>query len=667
MTIDIETIKIDNSLNPYLICGYTGNNYIHSYANDLSHDARIEMFVNFFKQILELKEIKYIYAHNLSGFDGIFLLTQLIRFDAANVEPVLFNGKLMAIKFKTKNRTIVFKDSFLLLPMSLRQLCKSFGVSTYKSHFPFNLSDINYVGEFPSFEYWSGITKDEYDSIKHQFTIQSKYNNDSLWSFRGEAIKYCNIDCKCLFDVLAKFNELLFIEFKLNIHGALTLPALAMKIYKIHYMPKDTIYQIHGTVEKDIRESYTGGAVDVYLPHNGVHQDFMSNERHRLYYYDVNSLYPFVMSSLEMPIGKPIAFEGDIRSVEPEAYGFFYCKITSPKYLEHPILQRRIKTQDGVRTIAGLGEWEGWISSFEIDNSLKYGYQFEIIKGYKFKTAIIFKEYVEKMYSLRMKYPKKDPMNLIAKLLMNSLYGKFGMKSDTTVVEIYDSNNSDQMDKLHDNLDAYGETIQDYLKLDSYYLMVRSSKSYAFQDESTDQYHGLDVNICIASAITAGGRVWMSQIKNDPKIKLYYSDTDSVIINRELNDTLVGSELGKFKLEYTINRAVFLAPKVYGFITTDGEEIVKVKGVTQKSLEGLHVSELEQLLVKDSNMEFNQEKWFKNLLVGSIAVSDMAYQLKVTSNKRHALYHTYCLPSGDEVEIFNKTRPYWYHEIESKK
>jgi len=60
-----------------------------------------------------------------------------------------------------------------------------------------------------------------------------------------------------------------------------------------------------------------------------------------------------------MPVGKPIAFLGNIRKIEPDAYGFFYCKITSPEYLEHPILQRRIKTSNGKRTIAGLGSWQG--------------------------------------------------------------------------------------------------------------------------------------------------------------------------------------------------------------------------------------------------------------------------------------------------------------------
>ena len=33
-------------------------------------------------------------------------------------------------------------------------------------------------------------------------------------------------------------------------------------------MPKETIYQLTSNVESDIRQSYTGGAVDVYIPHN---------------------------------------------------------------------------------------------------------------------------------------------------------------------------------------------------------------------------------------------------------------------------------------------------------------------------------------------------------------------------------------------------------------
>jgi hypothetical protein len=65
---------------------------------------------------------------------------------------------------------------------------------------------------------------------------------------------------------------------------------------------------------------------------------------------------------------------------------------------------------------------------------LKYGYTFKVLNGYKFNQGDIFSKYVSVLYNLRLTYTKDNPMNLIAKLLMNSLYGKFGMKTDITEV-----------------------------------------------------------------------------------------------------------------------------------------------------------------------------------------------------------------------------------------
>ena len=71
MTIDIETVMVENKQTPYLICGYTPENSIESHASDLIENSINQMFSNFITKLLENKNIKYIYAHNLSGFDGI--------------------------------------------------------------------------------------------------------------------------------------------------------------------------------------------------------------------------------------------------------------------------------------------------------------------------------------------------------------------------------------------------------------------------------------------------------------------------------------------------------------------------------------------------------------------------------------------------------------------
>ena len=394
MTMDIETIIQDNKQTPYLICGYSEDKYIHSFAKDLSIDSIKSMFRDFINKLIANKDIKVVYAHNLSGFDGILLLKHLINYPGAKTDPLIFNGKLMSIKFtikldNKKSRVIIFKDSLLFLPMPLRTLCNFFKVEQVKTYFPFLLNDINYSGAIPEFDLWMGISGADYIELSKEYT-------NKVWNFKDEALKYCKIDCKSLFDILNTFNNLIFEHFSINPHNSkiISLPGLAMRIFKAHYLIPNTIYQLLGNVENDIRQAYTGGAVDAYIPHNGVHGNpnnaIREIGRKDLFYYDVNSLYPFIMSSVTMPSGKPIFFEGNILNVMPDAFGFFYCKISSPAKLNEPILQRKIKTSDGVRTIAGLGTWEGWIYSEEMDNAIKLGYTFEILRGYRFEGLQIW-------------------------------------------------------------------------------------------------------------------------------------------------------------------------------------------------------------------------------------------------------------------------------------
>ena len=641
--MDIETINDNGNLIPYLICGYNGVKYITSYAHAEPALVQQELFSSFMDQLLSssfsISKNLIVYAHNLTGFDGIFLMKHLLSF--GKVEPLLFNGKLKCIKLITHcGRIVIFKDSYQLLPLSLRKLCVAFNVTISKGHFPFNLTNVFYTGVFPKLEHWTGLTSNEYLNLKNEF--KSKF-----WSFQEESIKYCQLDCQSLHEVLTKFNELIFNEFKVNINKSLTLPSLAMRIYKTHFMPANSIYQLGGEVEQAIRESYSGGAVDVYIPHN--RKSVLSKQLTKLFYYDVNSLYPSVMLNNPMPIGLPTAFEGNIRLVEPDAYGFFYCNITSPALLKHPLLQRKIK---GRGTVAGLGTWTGWISSLEMDNAVKFGYTFEIIKGYQFETGDLFSGYVNKMYSLRSQFEKGHPMNLIAKLLMNSLYGKFGMKMERTVVDIFNLNVDADKLALRKLLDTVAESIQDHVELgDNKYLFVRSALSNVFND---DNYHGSDVNIAIASAITAAARVQMSVFKNNHNFNLYYSDTDSIVIDNSLPESMVGKELGQLKLEHLISKAVFLAPKVYGLIDVEGNEIIKIKGVTDEVTSKLHINDLEHLLIQDANRVFSQHKWYKSLMGGSITITDVLYNLKVTSNKRNAIY-----VDG----VFNSTEPVNYDDL----
>jgi len=245
VTMDIETINLENKITPYLICAYNGTDYLTSYGELINGIVDQQaLFTSFINQLLTFfnkgGNTLTVYAHNFAKFDGIFLFNQLLQFGI--VIPKVRDGKIISLKLKLnisgyKNKTIIFNDSMLLLPQALRKLCESFGIESSKGYFPFKLSNIFYTGMLPKFENWTGISLTQYELLLKEYTGVE-------WNFKEEAIKYCKLDCQVLHQILIKFNELIFSNFKVNIQGSLTLPSLAMRIYRALFMPENTIYQL---------------------------------------------------------------------------------------------------------------------------------------------------------------------------------------------------------------------------------------------------------------------------------------------------------------------------------------------------------------------------------------------------------------------------------------
>jgi hypothetical protein len=526
------------------------------------------------------------------------------------------------------------------LIVSLKFLAKVFEVNTQKSIFPYsfvNENNLDYIGPIPDIKYFDGISHLDYNCY---------IENYNIWNLRDEAIKYCEIDCISLYQVLIKFSNLIFEKFNINIHKYPTLSSLAFAIFRTHYLNKDEVPQLSGRIAKDIRQGYTGGAVDMYIPKapDGV----------KIFCYDVNSLYPFVMNEFDMPIGKPIHFIGDIRKTDPEAFGFFYCKIIAPDNLKHPIIQTHIKTKSGIRTVAPLGTWEDMIFSGEMDNAIKFGYKFEILWGYKFEPENIFKKYVDTLYQLRLKYHRSHPLNLVAKLLMNSLYGRFGMIDEFPDITIFKDKKS-----LMKFMSDPNHNILTTIELGDKVLVKHRSEDKNRKNLLYGNLETHNTNVSIAAAITGYARIHMSQFKNNPNFNLFYSDTDSVYIDKPLPDELVSSKvLGKMKLENILDKAIFLAPKVYYLITETGQHIYKVKGLSH-DIE-LNFNNFDDLLEKESFLKRIQTKWRKNLSEGNISILNEIYTLQVTNNKRKLIYENNKLIDtipyiiNEEKEILNK-------------
>jgi hypothetical protein len=150
----------------------------------------------------------------------------------------------------------------------------------------------------------------------------------------------------------------------------------------------------------------------------------------------------------------------------------------------------------------------------------------------------------------------------------------------------------------------------------------------------TSKKKPVNSSVAIASAIASYARIFMSQFKNTSEYIIYYTDTDSFYVNKRFLDELIGTKLGQFKLEAVIKEAVFVAPKLYGCITIDGEEISKVKGYKHHVPFGL----LKSLLHKNNIIKLEQEKWFKNMYQSSIKIENQEYNITATQNKRELIY-----------------------------
>jgi len=512
----------------------------------------------------------------------------------------------------------------LMLPSSLDKLSKAFNVNNKKILFPIywllNNPDfnVNYIGCVPDIKYFKDISIEDYNTYVNE--------RGNKWNLRNELLNYNIIDCIALYEILIKFNDLIYAKFSLNAFNYPTLPSLAFAIYRSSFMNDYKIPKIGGKMLHDIRKSYTGGATEMYIPYG-----------ENLYHYDINSLYPTSMFRFDMPIGNIKQFTGNILDIMDNPFGFFKCKITSPEFLNNPILQIRYND----RTISPLGTFTGWFFSEELFNSLKYGYTFEILEGYLFERNNIFKDYVSVLHQIKQSTDKSNPMYLIAKLLLNSLYGKFGMTDDLANHVVIDSN------KLDEIIDSNNKTKITTIELDEDLFLV--SYHDVDDDKFIDDYTSFDISVGVASAITAYSRVIMTQFKNLPDNKIFYTDTDSAVMEKPLDDYLVGKHLGQMVLEKEYVEFVALAPKVYGGILNNGKIITKVKGFKNS----ITFDNLKSLLEENKSLELNQTKWFRFIDKGSITIKSQIYTLVPTANKRNLIYKDNKLVSTKAFVLVN--------------
>lgn len=616
ITMDLETRAIQGKMEVYHISIFDGNKINTFYLSDYKNSE--DLLKNSLLSIMTRKYNGYkVYLHNFSNFDSVFLL-KVISSLSNNINIIMKDSKIINLQYKFGDNkySISFRDSFLLLPSSLRNLAISFNVEE-KLIFPYAFVNnenipLDYKGKVPKFKDFENINISTYKEY-------SKHYNNKNWDLREETIKYCNQDVKTLYSVIDKFSKQIFDLFRINIINYPTLSSLSFAIYRTIFIKDFKIPIITGELYNFIKKGYTGGAVDVYKPSGKF-----------IYRYDINSLYPYIMKEFPMPINYPVFIEGDISDFDLNQLAFIEVEVETPENLNIPFLQTRIKNKKGGSvTISPLGTWTGVYNNYEIKKAIELGYKFKLIRALKFDKGYIFDDFVSYFYNLKKNSLKNSSNYTIAKFILNSLSGRFALDPDLDKHIIADNFKLLDLAKKH--------TINNIIDLGNDKILI----SYKFNNDSIDLNKNPNISIPVSANITANARVWMSQFKKEG---LFYSDTDSIDTNVLLDPKFIGDELGQMKLEHYFSEAVYLAPKVYGGLTPK-YEVVKIKGLKNP----IPYKELLPLLTKNNSLELSQEKWLKDVGKGYITIHNEIYTLMVTENKRQLVY--------DENNKFVDTKP----------
>lgn len=453
------------------------------------------------------------YFHNLK-FDGEFIISWLLKngytFEDTH-QPRTFStlitdsGIFYAIevyfsftesKGKRKYKKVVFYDSLKKLPFKVATIAQAFNLEDQKL-------EIDY---------------DAPRAVGHVLTEQER--------------KYIIADCR----IVAQALKIQFEQGLKKMTNASDAMSWFKKLKGQYFEKYYPVFPIE--LDADIRRAYKGGFV--YL--NPKHKNKRGLQGITL---DVNSLYPSVMYEKVLPFGYPIYFEGE--PVDLEGYPLYIvrirCAFTVKKgYI--PTIQlknNRAFIETEYLTSSGGEIVELTLTNVDLELFLDH-YDvlcLEYVCGWRFKGKQgAFTEYIDHWSAIKAN--STGALRQLAKLMLNSLYGKFATNPLGRKKEPY--------------LDENG--------------VVKYKLS---EPEERDP-----VYTAMGAFITAYAREKTIRSAQAVYPRFIYADTDSLhLIGFDVPEGLEvhPSKLGAWKLEGEFVDSKFLRAKTYMETYRDGEEL----------------------------------------------------------------------------------------------
>ena len=384
--------------------------------------------------------------------------------------------------------------------------------------------------------------------------IDESYISGDNVKVTPKMIEYCTRDCEIVYKSLNNVFEM--------VGGIrITLASLSMFYFRKDFLDKPIVYN---ALNDEFFDSYTGGRTEVFKLGKG-----------RFKVYDINSLYPYVMTKLRFPDFKNLRkmVYVDIRQAkllirrkEGMFTGLVRHKETYVGYLPY-------KDESKGKLLFPVGTMRG---SWNF-NELRFAIDEGVVEILECKSVIYgspvespFISYITELYGLRME-TSDEFERFFYKIMMNSLYGRFGMRKK------YSSTYFDSIP--HDIIRVLKRTGVKYeLKLFSH----ERNDCYLISENKHMEKMFFSIP-SIASYITSAARLeTLKGILKNQKI-VGYCDTDSIFVNGEVEGIEQGNELGQWKLE---DKEIcdIRAAKNYSVMNGAKEEKI-IKGVPKRSKE----------------------------------------------------------------------------------
>lgn len=441
-----------------------------------------------------------VYFHNLR-FDGSFILSYIIKKKYRFLEKIDYNsgksyttliseeGQFYSIKVHFKRGvTVEFNDSLKIIPFPVKTIAKAFNLPMEKEKIDYG----NYI-----------------------------VNEDTL--------KYVFNDVKIVALALRQLKE--------NGFCGMTAASSAYKWYMSTMTGTDILFpDLPEDMLIEWRDAYRGGRSQVNPMWAGQVLKGVSR-------YDVNSMYPSIMRNCWLPIGVPKKID------KRNTYRFEMYKVSIMFTLKEGHLPTLLKKNvmfaqqsyytdtDGIETLyISSIDYELLERHYDIDYVI-----FEEMWGFNTSNEL-FREYIDYWYDVKSK--NTGAMKQLAKLMLNSLYGKFGSNPL----------GKNKIPELDEDGSLKFKTTEEQPRKKYYLFIAIAIVSYA---------HKL-----IDDAIVNTG------IEN-----FVYCDTDSVHTLGKLDEHLIDQKkLGLFKLEAVETKSKYVRQKTYVYSQQeeDGQEHIYI-------------------------------------------------------------------------------------------